>query len=118
MPTYDYECRKCHHRFEVFHGMSDDKPRRCPKCRGRAARVPAAGAGLIFKGSGFYITDYRDKSYADKAREEGAASKGGDAAEPKSAESSKESPAKGADTTKPAKPSSSRGTRKKRASGS
>jgi putative FmdB family regulatory protein len=70
MPTYDYRCRKCGHRFELFHGIKDQTPRRCPRCGGRAARVPAGGAGLLFKGSGFYITDYRSKDYKEKARRE------------------------------------------------
>src|SRR5712692_3457562 len=70
MPTYTYRCRKCGHRFELFHGIKDEAPRRCPRCKGRAARVPSGGAGLIFKGSGFYITDYRSKSYRERARQE------------------------------------------------
>ena len=73
MPTYDYRCRKCGHEFEVFHGIRDETPRRCPKCRGRAARVPRGGAGLLFKGSGFYVTDYRSKTYREKARQERSA---------------------------------------------
>ena len=76
MPTYDYECRKCGHRFEVFHSMSDDTARRCPKCKSKARRVPSAGAGLLFKGSGFYITDYRSSSYKEKAKQEKSAGKG------------------------------------------
>jgi putative FmdB family regulatory protein len=76
MPTYEYRCRKCGHQFEVFHGMRDDAPRRCPKCRGRAQRVPAGGAGLLFKGSGFYITDYRSRTYKEKARQERSSSGG------------------------------------------
>jgi len=70
MPTYDYRCRKCGHRFELFHGIKDDSPKRCPRCRSRAERVPAGGAGLLFKGSGFYITDHRSKGYKEKARQE------------------------------------------------
>ena len=75
MPTYDYRCRKCGHRFELFHSIKDETPKKCPRCKGRAVKVPAGGAGLIFKGSGFYITDYRSKSYKEKAKQE----KGGDA---------------------------------------
>jgi len=71
MPTYEYRCRKCGHRFEEFHGIRDETPRYCPRCRGRAQRVPAGGAGLLFKGSGFYITDYRSRTYKEKARQEG-----------------------------------------------
>ena len=70
MPTYDYRCTKCGHVFELFHGIKDETRKRCPKCKGNARRVPSGGAGLLFKGSGFYITDYRSKSYKDKARQE------------------------------------------------
>jgi putative FmdB family regulatory protein len=77
VPTYDYRCRKCGHSFEVFHGIKDDAPQRCPKCRGRAQRVPAGGAGVLFKGSGFYVTDHRSKAYKEKARQEKAAGGGG-----------------------------------------
>ncbi|HTO90911.1 MAG TPA: FmdB family zinc ribbon protein [Candidatus Sulfotelmatobacter sp.] len=79
MPTYAYRCRKCGHEFEEFHSIRDTRPRRCPKCKGRADRVPAGGAGLLFKGSGFYITDYRSKDYQEKASKEspsGGASSG------------------------------------------
>ena len=75
MPTYQYRCRKCGHEFEEFHGIKDTKPRRCPKCRARADRVPAGGAGLLFKGSGFYITDYRSSSYKDGAKKEAGGAK-------------------------------------------
>lgn len=68
MPTYEYRCRKCEHQFEVFHGILDKSVRRCPSCRGRARRVPAGGVGLIFRGTGFYITDYRNKDYKEKAK--------------------------------------------------
>ena len=74
MPTYEYRCRKGH-QFEVFHSIRDDSPRRCPRCGSRAQRVPAGGAGLLFKGSGFYITDYRSSSYQAGAREDKPAAK-------------------------------------------
>jgi putative FmdB family regulatory protein len=70
MPTYDYRCRACGHRFELFHGINDETPKRCPKCRKRAVRVPAGGAGLLFRGSGFHVTDYRSKDYREKAKRE------------------------------------------------
>ena len=70
MPTYVYRCKKCKHRFELFHSISDESVKRCPRCRGRAERVPAGGAGILFRGSGFYITDYRSKSYREKAKQE------------------------------------------------
>jgi putative FmdB family regulatory protein len=86
MPTYDYRCSKCGHRFELFHGIKDEARKRCPKCKGIARRVPTGGAGLLFKGSGFYITDYRSRSYKDKARQEkGTPASAGDKGTPASA---------------------------------
>jgi len=70
MPTYDYRCTKCKHVFELFHSITEDKPKRCPRCKGLAKRIPSPGGGLIFKGSGFYITDYRSKSYQDRAKQD------------------------------------------------
>lgn len=59
MPTYDYSCRTCGHTFEVFEAISASTRKACPKCSRRTAhRMIGAGAGLVFKGSGFYITDY------------------------------------------------------------
>jgi putative FmdB family regulatory protein len=77
VPTYDYRCTKCGHRFEVFHGIKDESVRRCPRCKAKAVRVPAGGAGILFKGSGFYITDYRSKTYRERAKQEGGGSGGG-----------------------------------------
>jgi putative FmdB family regulatory protein len=63
MPTYDYACPKCGHQFEHFQSMKDEPLKTCPKCRKAGVkRLLGGGAGLIFKGSGFYITDYRKKS--------------------------------------------------------
>jgi putative FmdB family regulatory protein len=59
LPTYEYECQRCGHRFELFQSMSDEPRKRCPECRGKLRRLLGAGAGIIFKGSGFYATDYR-----------------------------------------------------------
>jgi putative FmdB family regulatory protein len=70
MPTYEYECQKCHHRFELFQSIKDAPKKTCPKCRGRVKRLFGTGAGLIFKGSGFYITDYRKPSYSEGAKKE------------------------------------------------
>ena len=59
MPTYDYICKKCGHEFEEFHSISDDPVRVCPECgQISVERKISGGSGLIFKGSGFYITDY------------------------------------------------------------
>jgi len=67
MPTYEYECTKCGHRFERFQSMSDPPVKTCPECRGKVKRLIGTGAGIIFKGEGFYITDYRSKDYKEKA---------------------------------------------------
>lgn len=81
MPTYDYECPQGH-RFELFHSMKDDSPKHCPECDGIARRVPGGGAGLLFKGSGFYITDYRSSSYREGAKQEKPAAGPGAGSEP------------------------------------
>lgn len=70
MPTYDYECTKCGETFEVFHGMTDTSPRKCPVCGKKARKMIGTGAGVIFKGSGFYQTDYRSESYTKAAKKE------------------------------------------------
>lgn len=61
MPTYEYRCEACGHRWEAFQRMSDDPLEECPECgEGSAERLISPGGGLVFKGSGFYATDYRD----------------------------------------------------------
>jgi len=70
MPTYEYECQKCGHRFELFQSMSDPPQKRCPQCKGTVRRLIGTGAGMIFKGSGFYITDYRSESYKSQRDKE------------------------------------------------
>jgi putative FmdB family regulatory protein len=77
MPTYEYECQKCGHRFDEFQSMTAKPLVRCPKCRGKLKRLIGAGAGLLFKGSGFYITDYRKPGYSEKKKSEKS---GGDSA--------------------------------------
>jgi putative FmdB family regulatory protein len=72
MPTYEYECQKCAHHFEVIQSMNDAPLKRCPKCRGRVKRLVGTGAGLIFKGSGFYSTDYRKPGYTEAAKKDSA----------------------------------------------
>lgn len=67
MPTYDYECKDCGHHFEAFHSMSADPLTDCPKCDGSVQRLLGTGAGLLFKGSGFYETDYRSSGYKKDA---------------------------------------------------
>jgi len=62
VPTYDYECEKCGNLFEVFQKMSDNPVEDCPKCKAKAQRLLGAGSGIIFKGTGFYETDYKKKN--------------------------------------------------------
>jgi putative FmdB family regulatory protein len=62
MPTYEYECEECGHRFEQLQKMSDDPLRECPECGGPVRRLIGAGSGVIFKGKGFYATDYRNQN--------------------------------------------------------
>ena len=75
MPTYEYECRKCGHRFDKFQSIMADPVKTCPKCRGKVARVVSGGAGIIFKGSGFYQTDYKKSSHASHATDKSAEKK-------------------------------------------
>ena len=70
MPTYEYECLKCGVDFEAFQKMSDAALKECPKCKGKVKRLIGSGAGLIFKGSGFYATDYKNKSTSSKDKKE------------------------------------------------
>jgi putative FmdB family regulatory protein len=82
MPTYEYICQKCEHEFEAFHPISATL-KKCPedKCarkkwgRGKVKKKIGAGAGLLFKGSGFYITDYRSKNYKEAAKKDSAPAK-------------------------------------------
>lgn len=84
MPTYEYECLKCGHRFDLFQRMTDPPRKRCPRCRGKVRRLVGSGAGMIFKGSGFYVTDYRSQSYKDqKKKESGEPAKVKDEPKPK-----------------------------------
>jgi putative FmdB family regulatory protein len=81
MPTYEYICEKCHHKFEVFQRITEPPLETCPKelCgqeswgKGRVKRLIGTGAGLIFKGSGFYATDYRSENYRAAAKKESEA---------------------------------------------
>ena len=67
MPTYEYECKKCRHRFEAFQSITAGALRKCPECgRMQLRRLIGAGAGIIFKGSGFYVTDYKRGSSRGK----------------------------------------------------
>ncbi len=96
MPTYEYECRECGRRCEFFQSITEGPKRKCPHCgapRGLRRRI-GAGAGLIFRGSGFYITDYRSESYKAQQKKEQEAA--GGSSEKKTSESSKSKETKAA----------------------
>jgi putative FmdB family regulatory protein len=69
MPTYEYECLDCGYHFDELQSFSDDPISECPKCKGKVQKLISAGSGLIFKGSGFYITDYAKKSSPEPSTE-------------------------------------------------
>jgi putative FmdB family regulatory protein len=71
MPTYDYQCDACDHEFELFQSISDPVKRKCPKCgKQKLRRLFGTGAAVVFKGSGFYQTDYRSDSYKKAAEQD------------------------------------------------
>jgi putative FmdB family regulatory protein len=71
MPTYDYRCRSCEARFELFQSITAEPGGTCPSCRSTdVERIISGGGGIIFKGSGFYETDYRSKEYSEAAKQE------------------------------------------------
>ena len=75
MPTYDYVCENCGNNFEEFQSITAEPLTKCPKCSGKVRRLIGTGNGFLFKGSGFYITDYRSDSYKkDKNKAEGTVS--------------------------------------------
>jgi putative FmdB family regulatory protein len=122
MPTYDYQCKACGHQFELFQQMSAPVMRKCPRCgKPKLERLIGTGAGVLFKGGGFYETDYRSDSYkkAAEAETKSTASKG-DKTEsksetPKKAESTSgasDSAAAGAAESKVASPKKSKRSRR------
>jgi putative FmdB family regulatory protein len=112
MPTYQYFCLKCEQEFEKFQAITDKPLRVCPKelCslkkwgKGRVKKLIGAGAGLLFKGSGFHVTDYRSEKYKEAAKKESAAAtpSGGDGKTAATGDKSKTAPAK--TESKPDKP--------------
>ena len=108
MPTYDYECDACEHTWELFQRISEDPVKACPECKKKKARrLFGTGAAIMFKGSGFYETDYRSDSYK----------KGADKAKKSKSDSSSESSSKKSDSkseTKSSSKSESKPTSKKK----
>jgi len=110
MPTYEYVCAKCGHEFEKFQSIADKPLTICPEdlCarkkwgRGKVKKKISAGAGLIFKGSGFYITDYRSEKYKEAAKKESTATKPSGGESKTASQTDSKSPAK--PESKPAKP--------------
>jgi putative FmdB family regulatory protein len=93
MPTYQYRCPECGHEFEEFQSMTEDAIETCPKCQGKTKRLISGGAGILFKGSGFYQTDYRSSSYrkdAQKEKSDSAVSSAGSSDSSKKADTTKE----------------------------
>jgi putative FmdB family regulatory protein len=101
MPTYDYECGACGHTFERFQSITAPAVRKCPKCgKRKVRRLIGTGAGIIFKGSGFYQTDYRSEAYKKSADKEKKAGEGA---------SGKKAPGDGSEKKPPASKAESKG---------
>ncbi len=99
MPTYSYRCQACKHEFEEFQKITDLPVKECPKCGGLVMRIITGGAGLIFKGAGFYITDNRSSAYKKAASSESTSSSTPPPSTPPASTSSSPS------SDKPSKPS-------------
>ena len=104
MPTYDYSCQRCNHRFEIFQSMTAKVLRTCPECGQKSLkRLFGPGAGILFKGSGFYTTDYRSKDYQARAKQdssEGSKSPSGEGSKSSTSEGSSSSDGKKKDSAK------------------
>ncbi len=101
MPTYEYQCRSCDHEFELFQQMSDPVKRKCPACNQlQLERLIGTGAGVLFKGSGFYETDYRSSSYKKAAQAEKSAAAGTNGTSDKKKKSSEKATSNGQKKTK------------------
>jgi putative FmdB family regulatory protein len=117
MPTYDYQCNECGHEFELFQGINDPIKRKCPECgRLKLQRLFGTGAAVVFKGSGFYETDYRSADYkkaaaADKKSQQSDSKKSNDSkSSTKSSDSAKSQSSQGSGSS--SKPSSGGATKK------
>lgn len=113
MPTYEYECKGCGKHFEYFQGMKEKRKTICEECGGKLERLLSAGVGLIFKGSGFYITDYKGGNAANSAEAKAdskaeADSKAGKESKPEAKAETKTKDSKGTES-KPASTSTESG---------
>ena len=103
MPTYEYKCLDCGIQFDRFQGITEDPIQECPECSGQTKRLIGAGAGLIFKGSGFYITDYRSEGYKESAKKDkdsSSSSSGDSKSEDSKSSDSKPSKTENSDSSK------------------
>lgn len=104
MPTYEYACSACGHQFEEFQSITAKPLTTCPQCKKKKVkRLISAGAGFIFKGSGFYITDYRSESYKAAAKGDTSSSSTGGESKPAAAPAKTESAASKAESKPAAK---------------
>ena len=102
MPTYDYKCKKCSHAWDVYHSIKAAPIKKCPACgKSAAERQISAGAAILFKGSGFYLTDYRSDSYKKAAAADASSS-----APPKAESGGKSEGSSSPPASSPAKPDS------------
>jgi putative FmdB family regulatory protein len=93
MPTYEYVCDACDHKFELFQSIKDDPITKCPECRKKKLRrLFGTGVAVVFKGSGFYQTDYRSDAYKKSAAAESKSESGGSSSDAKSSESKSSEP--------------------------
>ena len=100
MPTYDYVCDACHHEFEEYQSITADPLRKCPKCgKNKLRRLIGTGAAIMFKGSGFYQTDYRSDSYKKAAEADKSSSEPAKAASESKSNESKSSESKASEST-------------------
>jgi putative FmdB family regulatory protein len=117
MPTYDYECDACEHAWELFQKITDDPVKKCPECgKKKARRLFGTGAAIMFKGSGFYETDYRSESYKKSADKDKKAAEGSSDSKDDSKKSDSKKSESKADSTKKSesKPKSDGGSKKKK----
>jgi putative FmdB family regulatory protein len=92
MPTYDYQCDSCGNKFELFQSIKDDPIRKCPQCKKlKLRRLFGTGAALVFKGSGFYKTDYRSEAYKKAAKADSSSADAKPSSDGKAKDSAKSS---------------------------